>query len=347
MPNNNCFTDCIYCYADTKRRENTLNINEIKEFIEEASTSGIQNILLTGGDIFVYPYWQELLELLIKNGYKPDLLSTKKTLTEGEVASLAKTGIRLQFSLDSVNPDTATSILKTGKNYVENAKKTLRIIDSKIKDYQIATVITDLNGRISELNNLKMFLSTLPNLKRWDIRIAFKSLYSRGNFDHIKASRSQIEMIEKWVDKNKDTVKFDMLWSPDSDITYRKAQKGSRDFEGSLCSANVNNMVILPNGDVTICEQLYWHPDFIIGNVRTNSLKEIWNSEKALSLWSRNQKSINPESSCAKCKLFDDCFGFGNRCYANIMKAYGTGNYDYPDPRCLYAPEFSSDITHK
>lgn len=41
-----------------------------------------------------------------------------------------------------------------------------------------------------------------------------------------------------------------------------------------------------------------------------------------------------------------DCFNASNRCFVNIMKAYGRNNFDFPDPRCALAPEFLNTITH-
>lgn len=114
-----------------------------------------------------------------------------------------------------------------------------------------------------------------------------------------------------------------------------------------LIGGKISNIVILPNGEVTICEQLYWNKNFLIGNVCESSIKEIWNSAKAIGLWKREQTSINPHSPCRNCSDFSACFQASNRCYANIMKAYGITNFDYPDPRCIQAPNFTYSITHE
>lgn len=47
------------------------------------------------------------------------------------------------------------------------------------------------------------------------------------------------------------------------------------------------------------------------------------------------------------CSDFTSCFQASNRCFANIMKAYGMENFDYPDPRCIFAPNFTNTITHE
>lgn len=97
----------------------------------------------------------------------------------------------------------------------------------------------------------------------------------------------------------------------------------------------------------SVCEQLYWNKNFVIGNICENTIKEVWNSSKAIGLWKRKQSSINPRSPCRTCSDFTSCFQASNRCYANIMKAYGMENFDYPDPRCLLSPNFINTITHE
>ena len=56
-------------------------------------------------------------------------------------------------------------------------------------------------------------------------------------------------------------------------------------FEGrAKCTANLEGFVVLPDGTVTICEELYWNKNFIIGNIARDSIMQIWNSSKALKL---------------------------------------------------------------
>lgn len=347
MPNNNCFTKCIYCYADTKTKKEQLSFNEIEKFVHEAKILGIRDFLITGGDIFMYKNWRLLFKLLKTVGFLSDLASTKKPLSKDEISDFAKFGIRLQVSLDSINEKTASKVLNVKIGYVEKMKRSIEIIDNANIRYQVATVLTNKNDSFEELDSLHDYLKTLKHLERWEIRIAFKSLYSDSDFDKIKSSRKSINGIKQWIDTKKEGFPCEILWSPDDDAKYNKIKDGSENFEGDACSANVNNLVVLPDGNVTICEQLYWNPHFIIGNVRNSTLMEIWNSPKAINLWKCAQDTIQPDSHCSKCKIFDRCFQASNRCYANIMKAYGMDNYDYPDPRCYWAPKFASDIMHE
>lgn len=347
MPNNNCLTDCVYCYADKRRLDNVLSFDVIERFVQEANKLKVRDLLITGGDFFMYKKWKELLDLLNKNGYFPDLISTKVPLDESQISTFSKYKIRLQLSLDSLSNDVVMSMHNVSSSYLDKMLSSIKLIDQSGIGYQIATVVTCHNDSISEIEKLATFIEELDNVERWEIRIAFKSLYSKSDFDLIKSNRSKIDIIEKWIKENNNRFKNKLLWSPDDDVKYKKSAGGSKNFEGPKCAANISNMVILPDGNVTICEQLYWNPNFIIGNIANNGIEEIWNGSKALSIWKKDIRSIKNDSQCKCCKDFKDCFDFGNRCYANIIKAYGDDNIDYPDLRCQYAPNFLYDITHE
>ena len=70
----------------------------------------------------------------------------------------------------------------------------------------------------------------------------------------------------------------------------------------ALIPSEYLQLFVLPDGKVTICEELYWHPKFIVGNILEQSLNDIWNSEAALNLYYLNQSKISDESPCKTCK---------------------------------------------
>lgn len=348
MPNNNCYTACEYCYADRRYRNHVFSLDKIESFVKDAANSGVTEIMLTGGDFFVNPHWEEILTVLKREGFNIDMVSTKKPLSIKELEAFKKFNIRLQVSFDAASDAIAINLLRVKAGYVSSIKEMLQIIDRLGIQFQVATVLTNINDSISNLEKLYTFLSSLIHMNHWEIRVGFRSLYSKADFNSIKSSRSQIKEVADWISiKQHENSSMHILWSPDDDDKYKKAKGGSRFFEGPICAANMTNMIVLPDGNVTICEQLYWNPEFLIGNVFSESILSIWNSDKAIKLWKRTQNSINPSSPCRKCKDFKDCFENGNRCYANIIKAYGLDNSDYPDPRCLMAPDFTNNITHE
>ena len=72
----------------------------------------------------------------------------------------------------------------------------------------------------------------------------------------------------------------------------------NRTFGVKRCHAIYDNVDVLPNGDVTLCNDL---PDLIVGNLAESSFEEIWNGEKARAFRRRLQQGFLPV--CSRCCL--------------------------------------------
>ena len=103
-------------------------------------------------------------------------------------------------------------------------------------------------------------------------------------------------------------------------------------------------MSILPSGDCTICEMLYYNKHFIIGNIKEMNIEDIWNSKKALSLYSPSKEEIVVESTCSSCSMFDKCRkNLAKKiCYVDIMKVHK--HPDFPDPKCPQSQQMCNYI---
>lgn len=339
MVNNRCLTDCIYCYAD-KKQSKILPFERVKSIIEEANEYSIQSFGIIGGEFFLYPHWRKLLAELKRYNYKPTIISTKVPLKEDDIKDFIPYNIPLQISLDSIKQETLNQIVGKIPNYAEKMLSSIETV-SKYGKFQIATVLTKFNDSLDELKRIHDFLLKIDNLSRWEVRVGFKSLYSKANFNEIKTTDEKIKLIEEWIHTQKEKSDMNILWSPGQKSKFFRAKDGSQSFEGARCSANYTHMVILPDGKVTICEQLYWKPQFIIGDITKQSISEIWTSEKALMLANLTERDYSSESLCKHCSIRSACDSHQNKCYTNIIKMYGDSHWDFPDPRCIYAPKKS------
>ena len=71
---------------------------------------------------------------------------------------------------------------------------------------------------------------------------------------------------------------------------------------------------------------------------------EMWNSEKALSLWNISKDDIREGSVCKTCDEFEECRRGPGSCWRYAIEAYGHDNYDYPTYTCPKAPLTINDI---
>ncbi|MCD8078850.1 MAG: radical SAM protein [Bacteroides sp.] len=349
MLTNNCVTQCRYCYADTETRiVHRLPTERILELIRQSNSIGMQNINLIGGEIFLHKDWDVILAELIKYGYEPDLLSTKFPLTAAMIRKLEQIHFRktIQISLDSCNEETISTLLKVNKGYLQKILNSIRLLDKSNLTYTISSVMTSYNANESSVKNLADFIGTLQRITSWTIRPAMNSLYQKEAAE-LKVNRDQLTSLYQYVQTEiMPALKLNLNlddWILQKE--YYTAPEGSHSFQGARCSALNNHMFVLPDGKVTICEQLYWKPQFIIGDLSTQSITEVWNSPRVQQLIHMKKQDIRKESRCHSCKPLDSCFNKDkNRCWSDILKAYGDENWDYPDPRCNKAPAMSTYI---
>ena len=178
----------------------------------------------------------------------------------------------------------------------------------------------------------------------------FSNNKDEENFISIKSNANTLNDLYRYIEENIiPKSSFPIVTArQELENKYFSSNSGSSSFKGARCSALNEHFFILPDGKVTICEQLYWNPNFIIGDMNQQGIMEVWNSERVQELLQLKQQDLSDNSACKSCKLFDNCFRVArNRCWSDIIKAYGSKNWDFPDPRCTRAPKMKYNISYK
>lgn len=345
MINNKCATDCVYCYADRRIETNCkIPLNRILEIIKEAKSFGARTFNIIGGEFFIYKYWKEVLEELVKNDFSP-FLSTKIPIGETAIKFLADLKIDdLQISLDTLLDNNLCEILQVKNKYPQQIRKTFELLDKySVKTY-VHTILTSMNDSVGDMKSVYDFLSNFSNIGYWRPDLVGPSLYlDRNSFDKIKIKDDKLKLIIDFFDGIKDKSKFEIR-ADGIGISNKNVEetpfeeKQENFFSRGLCTANYSKLFILPDGQVTGCEELYWHPQFVYGNVITQSLKEIWNSDEAEYLLNIPQQDIGHDSICRNCNDYNKCREIKQICWRDTMKAYGEDKWYYPDVNCPKAP---------
>jgi len=346
MLNNRCATRCIYCYVD-KRKPFSCQIpfKRIVELIREAREIGMRSFNPAGGELFTYKYWKELLNVLKENHFDP-VITTKYPLNEKHIKELKDIGIdRINLSLDTIKRSEMRRLLNVNDRYYDLILKTLRELNNNEFDICIQSQVTSINqDNMEEFFN---YLLEVENINCIKVRSTTVSLYPKGdnnNYPWLRPDKNKLDKIKDMVtrldEKHGARVRFFFHEYPERKkyINPSPREKQALFKNRPHCSGNFHSFHILPDGKVTICEQLYWHPQFIIGDLMTQSIDEIWNSEKALSLYHFSKDLVRESIACKRCDDFDRCHQERGVCWKQVLSAYGEENWDYPDPRCPRAP---------
>lgn len=334
MLNTDCTADCVYCYADRPQIPEPFPFKRIQKLLRQAYDLGMPDVDVDGGEFFLYKDWRRLLETMRQYDYVPNI-STKHPLTKEIVNDLTRLGIHhIQLSIDSVDNAEIRQMLQVDDAYLGKVLQGLRLLDEAGFDITVKPVITRYNDSEKSLNATIDTLTSFDNVKWID--------FTPANFSQFRqpiyySSRAQLDRLKTIVEQRNKTCKSALAFAGYEE-PQTPAQRQENWERRPMCTGNVQGFFVLPDGKVTLCEQLYWHPFFILGNLTRQSIMEMWNSEKALSLWNISRGEIRGTSPCRLCFHFDECRrGLGN-CWRRAAAAYGAGNYDFPAPDCPKAP---------
>lgn len=342
--NTKCVTSCKYCYADKRTKYEELDTQRILQLIAEAKSLKINNIDIIGGEVFCKKDWHIILKELVDSQLTPEYISTKYPMSSEIIKKLYHTGYNnvVQISLDSMNETNLSEIIGVKSGYLIKMKNCIDKLQQYNFKLQINTILTKHNVNKKEIKDLYEYAKTIKNLIYWEIRIPGESIYTRRTFHDVKANKEALYKIISYIENDiipnspiKIIVSKEELYD-----NFRKGKGTDTCFDTGHCSALYNQMFVLPDGKVTLCERLYWHPKFIIGDLRTQSIAEVWRSEKAKSMfiWQKDFYE-NSQSLCNKCNIFYFCHNNHRKCWYRILRTYGTRHWDYPDPQCEFAPE--------
>lgn len=351
MLTSKCVTSCKYCYADKKTKCEEMDTIEILELIKECKRLKLAYIDVIGGEIFCKKDWNIILQALVDSDLTPTYISTKVPITENIARLLYQTGYNnvIQISLDSLNEDILRKTIGVKLGYLENIKKGINILQEYGFKIQIDSILTRYNTTKEEMQKLYEYVSVIKKLVYWEVRVPGASIYTPQTFSEIKADKAELLAICSFVEEEIiPRANIDIHVSKNELVkTFRKGKCDASIFRECVCGVLKDRLFILPDGKVSLCEQLYWHPQFIIGDLRKQSLEEIWQSEKAKSMyvWKKDFYQ-GSKSQCVQCKAFDFCHDDHRKCWLRVIQAYGEEHWDYPDPCCEFAPQLLKDAMY-
>lgn len=288
MLTSKCNIRCKICDVWKQKYENEMTTEVVKNLIDQAIDGGVKTVYFTGGEALLR---EDIFEL-INYASRPGIITTVNTngsLINDEIAKkIVLSKLRnITFSIDSITPELHNFI--RGKNIFEKAMKGIEFINYYKKkfnreDKDVEEGRLDV-GMVSVI--MKYNLGELPKIvylakKMHCCYIAFQPLVYNGsllenvNFksdfliqeDDILKLRKVFIELESMKRNIPGEIFIDFM--PEKTIQYFQRKKGT-----NSCFAGFSRIFVNPQGDISfVC----FEP---LGNIRQNSLKEVWESEKA------------------------------------------------------------------
>jgi radical SAM protein with 4Fe4S-binding SPASM domain len=278
-PTNKCNLRCIMCPTgqDNDRPTGFMDLNLYKKIIDEASTFPHLTwlILYLGGEPLLHKDLPEMVKLAKSKGLYCRFNTNATLLNRDNMEALLKSGLdSIVFSFDDVSP----------------------------AEYEA----TRRNAKYSKtLSSIIQFLELKRELNKYLPLVTVFSVTLRKNDDKpLVISQNFRELFGYYDIQNLENI-YAGLWAGDfaSNKLYNYEKPKLKTYKD--CSMLWNNFTINWQGDVVpCCYDLKY--DCILGNVRDNTIAEIWNSDKVVNMRklikNREYDSIKLCSNCSAVK---------------------------------------------
>lgn len=335
-----CNLRCQHCYSVSgEKLHDELSLREIKGIMNQGKKLGAIRIFFTGGEPFIRKDICEILKYADKNKFAI-YISTNGTFFNKRIINSLKSlkHLRtLQISIDGLSK--IHDQIRGRKGTFDKAIKWAKIVKEELKGKKIAFVFTLMKKNKNEAARVLKLAMSL----RIDVfgLVPLYPVKRSKNAEDISALEKYSifqELCEIYKKSRQSKLKLGLLIPP------ALMPKPLREIEygcGYVCTFP-NMLSIGANGDVAPCDGLLNYKNFILGNIRSRPLKELWDHPLM-----RKLRGINPDDLkgvCKKCKHLSFCMG---GCRARAYIEYG--NFNAPNPLCqsFYENDLIDDIISK
>ena len=297
--------NCLHCGSRAgHKRENELSNEEAMTVAEELIELGCNNLSLIGGEVFLYKGWAEIARKLTDHKVTVNIITNGFLFGDKQVKEVRYAGLsNVALSIDGME-ENHNRIRNNPRSFSRLRQTISRLNKEKIP---IGVNTTLLDSNFSDLEDLYVFLLD-NNVKIWQLQLA----NPMGNLSDHKEQTISVDKIKKltsFIRRKRDEAKMH-VYTGDNIGYYDENEKYIRGFPGNInywpgCQAGLSVVGIDSIGNVKGCESLY-DDIFIEGNVRKESLSEIWNKEGNF-FYNRNFETKLLTGKCKDCDMGPFC----------------------------------------
>ena len=328
-----CNLKCLHCYQ-TGEAHDELSAVEVSETIEEITETlnswrtsyGLNfspSVNITGGEPFLRKDLFDVLSAFITAGFDAYLLTNGILINNEKAERLSRVRVKgVQISIEG--PEEIHDAIRGKGSFAASLKGIRNLVNTGVE--------VTINATISQLN-AEHLVSMIGLASGLGVRrLGFSRLVPSGRGRSLSDEMLKTEEVHKLYEKIFSIVPENGLEIVTGDPVasqFRNNPKNSdkEDIPLGGCAAGVSGMTILPDGTVVPCRRL----PVPLGNVRKDSLREIWASSKVLNdLRNRNMY----KGKCGSCTKWANCRGCRAIAYFHSM-ANGKGDILAPDPQCF------------
>ena len=324
-----CNLKCKHCLIEAGNREqNEMSLEEVKKTIKQLAAMKVFKITFGGGEPLTRPDFFDILDYASRFHFGIKLTTNGILVDDNLLKRLKDTNVfSVQVSVDGLKQ--THNAFRGDKNAFERATTALKTFSDAGYWTLMSTAITRYN-----VNELEALVDLAVQCGATSFKPSPFVPIGRGkeNVEELAITPSEIKNLAKTMLRKKEEYKdvIDMQIDGLFPWLFEPCSAGiSNTIEGQSrvgCSAGVSDVVITPLGDILPCPFLR---NFVAGNLRENSLKDIWNNSDVFNVF-RNLQSNQLGGECKNCEYVPHYCQGGCRAAAYAW----SGDLFAPDPHC-------------
>ncbi len=321
-----CNLNCSHCWINPEFQEHGtasslhLSPDLVKSAVEQGKPLGLRSVKLTGGEPLLNPAFRDIVEFISTEGLAI-VVETNGTLVTREMALFLASTRKPTFvsvSVDGADAETHDGLRRVKGSFVRAVQGIKNLVEAGIRPQLICTL------HRNNVSQVKGVVELARNLGCGSVKFNHVQPAGRGReFDNLLAlTVPEIIGLNRMIeDEIVPVAGIPVL--PDIPFAFQKPARFLRSAPGRC---NIHNIIgLLANGDLALCGIGTSVDDLLYGNVRTDSLEDIWkNSPKLLEL--RDLIPDQLEGICSRC--IHKCFCKGT-CVASNYNTGGKLNAPY------------------
>jgi radical SAM protein with 4Fe4S-binding SPASM domain len=283
----------VHCYIPHENKKESIKLELFFSILEQCHDMGVLSLTLSGGEPMLHPNFVEFIRKAKEYDFAINVLSNLTLLNDEIIMEMKATRLSsVQVSLYSMNSDIHDSITQVSGSFVKTKEAILKLIENDIPLLISCPVMKQ---------NKKCCADVIKWAEEHRVQAATDYIMM-ARYNHTTDNLNNRLSLEEVKDVISDIIENDPDFKDHIFETDFHTTENSNTSDEIICGVCISSICMVANGNIYPCAG--WQ-NYVCGNVRKQSLREIWeHSSKVQYLRSLRKKDM-PE--CINCIDSDFC----------------------------------------
>lgn len=286
-----CNERCLHCYIPHENKTSSIDPSLFYEVLDQCKKMKLLHITISGGEPMLHKNFRDFLKKCKEYDFSVNVLSNLTLLNDEIIQEMRSNPLLgVQVSLYSMNPEIHDNITQTKGSFEKTKNAILKLLENDVP-LQISCPIIK--------HNKDCYKDVIEWAKNHGIFAGddYIIIARHNHTTHNLSCRLSISEIEELI---LDKIENDSKYLEQIEIEAKENQDiKPNDFVCSVCDST---LCISDNGNVYPCAG--WQ-DFVVGNVKENSINDIWQKSPKVKYLRNLRKKDFPK--CIQCTDKEFC----------------------------------------